>query len=254
MVKVILHGYLGAMGRVVTSLAENQKGIVEIVAGVDIAKTKAPAPFPAFAKINDCDMPADVILDISTASVVPDVVDYALRTGINLIVGTTGLNAEANEKINAASEKIAVFKSANMSLGIALLNGILKKTAPLLYDEGFDIEIIEKHHNKKIDAPSGTALTLADTLNKSLGGALKYVFNRRDNHEKREREELGIHSMRGGTIVGQHSVVFAGRDEVIEINHTAYSKEIFAVGMFKAVKFLAGKEPGLYTMDDLVEL
>jgi len=253
MTRIILNGYLGAMGRVITSLVERQKDVVEIVAGVDVAKTKDPAPFPAYGDISDCDMPADVILDVSAAAAVPGVLDYAAKTGTNVIICTTGLSDEAEIKITEASESVAVFRSANMSLGISLINSLLKRAAPLLYEEGFDVEIIEKHHNRKLDAPSGTAAKLAETVNASLGGALNCVYERNSVRRRRDRSELGIHSLRGGTIVGEHSVVFAGRDEVIELSHTAYSREIFAVGALKAVKFLAGKPPGLYDMDDLME-
>jgi len=253
LIRIILNGYLGAMGRVITSLVDFQKDAVEIVAGIDIAKTADPAPFPAYSDIADCDMPADVILDVSTESAVPGVVGYAVRTGTNIIVCTTGLSEETDELIKKASGSVAVFKSANMSLGINYIKSLLKRAATLLYEEGFDIEIIEKHHNQKTDAPSGTALMLADAVNGALGGGLDYVYDRSAAREKRKRNELGIHSMRGGTVVGQHSVVFAGRDEVIELNHTAYSKEIFAIGALKAAKFLADKPPGLYTMDDVMD-
>ena len=240
------------MGRVITSLVENQRDKIAIVAGADIAKPKTPAPFPAYTSISLCEMPADVILDVSTAEAVPGVLEYAVKTGTNVIICTTGLSEHTTDQIKKASENVAVFKSANMSLGINLINSLLKQAAGLLYDEGFDIEIIEKHHSNKTDAPSGTALFLADTVNDALGNKLSYVYNRHDTREKRDRAELGIHSLRGGTLTGEHSVVFAGYNEVVELKHTAYSREIFAVGALKAVKFIAGKPPGLYDMDDLV--
>ena len=251
MTRIILHGYLGAMGRVLTALAEGRKNSVEIVAGVDIAKPKNPAPFPVFKDISVCDMPADIILDVSAAKAVPGCLDYAVRTHTNVIVCTTGLDENTLEKLNEASKTVAVLRSANMSLGVSLLKNLVKRAAGLLYEEGFDIEIVEKHHINKTDAPSGTALMLADAANEAAGGGLKYIYDRNGNPGKRQPDELGIHSVRGGTIVGEHSVIFAGRDETIELSHTAYSREIFAIGALKAAKFLTGKPAGLYSMDDL---
>ena len=250
MTRIILHGYLGAMGRVLTALAEG-KDSVEIVAGVDVAKPKNPAPFPVFKDISVCDMPADVILDVSTADAVPSCLDYAVRAHTNVIVCTTGLDDDVIEKLNEASKTVAVFRSANMSLGVSLLKNLVKRAAALLYEEGFDMEIVEKHHNNKTDAPSGTALMLAEAANEAAGGGLTYVYNRHGGPGKRQPGELGIHSVRGGTIVGEHSVIFAGRDETVELTHTAFSREIFAIGALKAAKFLTGKPSGLYTMDDL---
>ena len=252
MVKIILNGYLGAMGRVITSLAEDRKNGVEIAAGIDIAEPKVPAPFPVYRDISLCDIPADAVLEVSYPLVVPAVVDYALKTRTNAVICTTGLNDEINAKIDKASESIAVFRSANMSLGIGLLGSLIKQAAALLYEEGFDIEIIEKHHNKKTDAPSGTALMLADTVNGALDNRLEYIYSRNAVREERGRERLGIHALRGGTIVGEHSVIFAGLDEVIEIKHSALSKNLFGVGMLKAARFIAGKPPGLYSMDDMM--
>ena len=253
MVRIILNGYLGAMGRDIITLCDKQADAVEIVAGIDILKTKTSAPFPAYTNIFYCDMPADVILDVSTAEAVPNVLDYAARTKTNVIICTTGLDDLCVEKIKKTAETVAVFKSANMSLGINLINNLLKQAAALLYEEGFDIEIIEKHHNRKIDAPSGTAHLLADTVNSALNNKLKYVYERNSMREKRSIDHLGIHSLRGGTITGEHSVIFAGHNEVIELTHTAYSREIFAVGALKAARFLAGKPAGLYSMDDVTK-
>jgi len=255
MVRIILNGYLGAMGSDIIALANKQADAVEIVAGVDIAlegaKTKIPVPFPAYTNIFNCDMPADVILDVSVAEAVPGVLNHAVKTRTNVIICTTGLNSEIIGQMNQAAEKVAVFKSANMSLGVNLINSLLKQAAALLYEEGFDIEIIEKHHNRKIDAPSGTALLLADTVNNALGNKLRYVYERNSVREKRSIDQIGIHSLRGGTITGEHSVIFAGLNEVIELTHVAYSREIFAVGALKAARFLAKKPPGLYSMEDV---
>ena len=240
------------MGRVITSLVDKRQDELEIVAGVDIAQSKYPAPFPTYLDISDCDMPADVIIDFSTAEAVSNVLSYAVKTNTNIVVCTTGLSADTEKKIVKSSEQVAVFKSANMSLGINLLNNLLKRAAGILYEEGFDVEIMEKHHKTKIDAPSGTALMLANTVNEALNNKLEFVYDRSPVRKKRGRNELGLHALRGGTIVGEHSVVFAGRDECLELTHAAYSKEVFAVGALKAAKFLKGKPPGLYCMDDIM--
>ena len=156
------------------------------------------------------------------------------------------------DMLKKASEKVAMFKSANMSLGINLIATILKKYSDVLYQAGFDVEIVERHHNQKIDAPSGTAILLADAVNEGVGGDLEYVYDRSQVRQKRDRKELGLSAVRGGTIVGDHEVIFAGQDEVIEFTHSAHSKEVFAVGAVKAAKFIKGKKPGIYDLQDVM--
>lgn len=249
MIKVIMNGCNGHMGRVICDIVKNDND-AQIVAGVDVVASNAP--FPTFLDINDCDMPADVIIDFSTASAVPEVINYAVSKKIPVVICTTGLSDETIKLMSDAAQVIPVFRSANMSLGINLLASILKKYANVLYEAGFDVEIVERHHNQKIDAPSGTALLLGDAVNESCGNELEYVYDRSQVREKRARNQLGYSAVRGGTIVGDHEVIFAGKDEVIEFTHSAYSKEVFAVGAVKAAKFVAGKAPGKYDMQDVM--
>jgi len=238
------------MGKTVCNLVAKEKEC-EIVAGIDIVESNAT--FPMYTNINDCDMPADVIIDFSTASVVPDTLNYAVSKKIPIVICTTGLSEETLKMAEDASNVIPVFRSANMSVGINLIASLLKKAIKTLDDANFDIEIIEKHHNQKIDAPSGTALLLADAMNDTMKNKYQYVYDRSSVRQKRDKKELGIHAVRGGTIVGEHSVIFAGKDEVIEFKHSAMSKEIFAVGAIKAAKFIAGKPSGKYDMQDVME-
>ncbi len=251
MFKVIMNGYLGKMGRTIGELAS--KGDFEIVAGIDAMPPTTAMPFPTYTNIEDCDMPADVIIDFSTATAIPSLIEYSVKINIPVVVCTTGLSDETTNMIKKASEKIPVFQSYNMSLGINLLASLLKKAATILYDVDFDIEIIEKHHNQKIDSPSGTALLLADSINEALDNKLEYVNDRSQVRKKRNKNELGIHGIRGGSIVGEHTVLFAGRDEVIEFTHIAQSKEVFAVGAVKAAKFLKDKPAGLYNMQNIID-
>ena len=252
MTKIIMHGYQGRMGRVICEICATSEKC-EIVAGIDPMPNTLSVPFPTYSTIDDCDMPAHVIIDFSTATAVPNLLNYAKSKKIPIVLCTTGLSNEILELANEASKSVAVFKSSNMSLGINLISNLLKKTSQLLLDSGYDIEIIEKHHNRKIDAPSGTALFLADTIQSSVTEDLSYVYDRSATREKRTKHELGIHAVRGGTIVGEHTVLFAGRDETIELSHSALSKEVFAVGALKAAQFLAGKPAGLYDMQDLMD-
>lgn len=249
MTKIIMHGCNGKMGRVICGLVKNDTD-AEIVAGVDM--TANNTDFPVFTNISDCDIEADVIIDFSTASAVPAVIKYAEEKSIPVVICTTGLNDETVEMINKASENVAMFRSANMSLGINLLAAILKKYSEVLYDAGFDVEIVERHHNQKIDSPSGTALMLGDAVNEGVGNKLEYVYDRSQVRQKRDRRELGFSAVRGGTIVGDHEVIFAGQDEVIEFTHSAHSKEVFAVGAVKAAKFIKGRKPGKYDMQDVM--
>lgn len=244
-----MHGCNGKMGKVICDLV-NKDADAEIVAGIDIAGENAP--FPVFTDIKDCNVEADAIIDFTTASAVPAVIDYAVEKNIPAVICTTGLSDETMDMLKKASEKVAMFKSANMSLGINLIATILKKYSDVLYQAGFDVEIVERHHNQKIDAPSGTAILLADAVNEGVGGDLEYVYDRSQVRQKRDRKELGLSAVRGGTIVGDHEVIFAGQDEVIEFTHSAHSKEVFAVGAVKAAKFIKGKKPGIYDMQDVM--
>lgn len=250
MVNVIMHGCNGKMGRVITNLVEEDDNI-QIVAGID-AYTGMANEYPVFASIKECDVKADAVIDFSVTAAIDDLLDYAVSTKTPVVVCTTGLSANQLEKINEASKSVAVLRSANMSLGINTLMKILKIATDVLADRGFDIEIVEKHHNQKVDAPSGTALALADCINQELNNEYDYTYDRSTVREKRKKNEIGISAVRGGTIVGEHEVIYAGTDEVIEIKHTAYSKAIFAKGAIDAAKFLANKEAGMYDMSDVI--
>ena len=249
MVNVIMHGCNGKMGRVITNLV-SQDNDIEIVAGVD-AYTGIDNEYPVFTSIKECTVKADVIIDFAVTSAIDNLLDYSVSTKTPVVICTTGLSAEQLEKVNEASKKVAVLRSANMSLGINLINSLLRKISPLLYPN-YDIEIIEKHHNQKVDSPSGTALLLADTIKESIADATYYVHGR-NGQKKREKAEIGIHAVRGGSIVGDHEVIFAGSGEVIELSHKAISREVFAVGALKACTFMANvTEAGLYNMDDVL--
>ena len=249
MVKAIMHGCNGKMGRVIADIVKSDNDI-EIVAGVDVVP--ANTDFPVFTNINDCNIEADVIIDFSTATAVPSVVRYGVDKNIPVVICTTGLDDATLNMMDAASKAIPVFRSYNMSLGINLIAAILKKYSDALYEAGFDVEIVERHHNQKIDAPSGTAIMLGAAVNTGVGNKLDFVFDRSQVREKRTREQLGFSAVRGGTIVGEHEVIFAGKDEVVEFKHSAYSKEVFAVGAVKAAKFIKGKNPGKYDMQDVM--
>jgi 4-hydroxy-tetrahydrodipicolinate reductase len=206
-----------------------------------------------FSSLAECDIPADVIVDFASVTAVDGLLDYSREKKIPVVVCTTGLSEEQIKKIEEISNHVAVLRSANMSLGVNLLMKLVKEAAEVLAIAGFDIEILEKHHNKKLDAPSGTALALADSINEAMDQEYHYVYDRSQLRKARDKKEIGIQAVRGGTIVGEHDVIFAGKDEVVTFNHTAYSKAIFAQGAVSAAKYLAGKGPGLYTMKDVIE-
>lgn len=250
MTRVILHGCNGKMGRVLTGLCEEDTQI-EIVAGVD-AYDGIKNEYPVFTSITACDALADVIIDFSTANAVDALLEYSVQKNLPVVLCTTGLSKEQIAKAQEAAKKVAVLKSANMSLGINTLLNLLQKAARVLAPAGFDMEIIEKHHNQKLDAPSGTALALADALNEALDQTYGYQYDRSRVRQKRGVNEIGISSVRGGNIVGEHEVIFAGTDEVITFQHTAHSKAIFAKGAVEAAKFLAGKAAGMYDMTDVI--
>lgn len=250
MTKVIMNGCNGHMGRVISELCAQDDGI-EIVAGIDI-NTEEAFGYPVFADIASCDIPADAIIDFSHVSCIDALLKYSVEKQIPVVVCTTGLSEEQNAAVRAAGEKVAVLKSANMSLGINTLMELLKEAARTLAPAGFDIEIVEKHHNQKLDAPSGTALALADSINDAMDHAYDYKYDRTQQRQKRDAKEIGIQAVRGGTIVGEHEVFFCGTDEVITFKHTAYSKAIFGKGAIEAAKFLAGKPAGFYDMGDVI--
>ena len=225
MVRAIMHGCNGKMGRVITGLIRDDDAI-EIVAGID-TYTGTANDYPVFESIEACDVEADVVIDFSNASAVDHLLDYCAKKKLPVVLCTTGLSEEQLRKVEETAEQTAVLKSANMSLGINLLLKLLQNAAKVLGPAGFDIELVERHHNQKVDAPSGTALALADSVNEALDNQYTYVFDRSQVRQKRGEKEIGISAVRGGTIVGDHEVIFAGADEVIEFKHTAYSKAVF---------------------------
>lgn len=250
MTDIIMHGCNGHMGRTITAIVENDDEC-RIVAGVD-KYTGTENRYPVFDDISKCDVKADVIIDFSSAVCCEGLLDYSQKTGIPIVLCTTGISDAQKEKIIKASGKVAILKSANMSLGINVLSKLLKEAAQKLAPEGFDIEIVEKHHNQKKDAPSGTALYLADSMNEALDNKYDYVYDRSTRNESRPKYEIGISAVRGGNIPGDHDVIFAGGDEVITFSHRAYSKAVFGKGAVAAAKFLKGKGPGMYDMSDVI--
>lgn len=250
MIKIIMHGCNGKMGQMISGLVAADPE-TEIAAGVD-ARDDGHNPYPVFTDIRECDVEADCLIDFSAAPAVDRMLDYCGDRQLPCVLCTTGLSEEQLLKAKAVSAKTAVLKSANMSLGINLLLKMLKKAAGVLAPAGFDMEIVEKHHKLKVDAPSGTALALADSINEELGNEYEYVYDRSARREKRPVKEIGISAVRGGTIVGDHDVIFAGEDEVITFSHTAYSKAVFAKGAVQAAKFLAGRPAGMYDMSDVI--
>lgn len=245
-----MNGCNGKMGQCITQICAQDPDI-EIVAGIDMYDG-IKNTYPVFASLAECTVDADVIIDFSNAKAVDALVDYCVEKKIPVVLCTTGLSEEQLQKVEQAYEKVAILKSANMSLGINTLMELLKKAATVFAPAGFDMEIVEKHHNQKLDAPSGTALALADSMNDALEDAYTYKYDRSQERKKRDKYEIGISAVRGGNIVGEHEVIFAGQDEVIEFMHTAYSKAVFAKGAVEAAKFLNGKGAGHYDMADVI--
>lgn len=250
MVKIIMHGCCGYMGQVISGLVEKDAE-AEIVAGIDVVDN-GKNKYPVFTNLQDCQVEADVIIDFSFYKAVDALLDYSVERQIPVVLCTTGLTEEQIAKVQATSEKVAVLRSANMSLGINTLMKLLQDAAKVFATAGFDIEIVEKHHRLKKDAPSGTALALADSINEAMDNQYTYVYDRSQRSEQRPDMEIGLSAVRGGTIVGDHEVIFAGPDEVIEFKHTAYSKAVFGKGAIEAAKFLAGKPAGKYDMADVI--
>lgn len=246
-----MHGCNGHMGQVITNLLKKDTQ-AQIVAGID-PFDEGKNEYPVFSSIDKCDVEADVIIDFASAKAIDTLVDFCVEKNMPAVICTTGLSDEQIEKINKASEKAAFLRSANMSLGINTLFKLLQDAAKVFAPAGFDIELVEKHHNQKLDAPSGTALALADSIKEVVGEDYYYKYDRSKERAKRDAKEIGISAVRGGTIVGEHEVIFAGEDEVIEFKHTAYSKAVFGKGAVEAAKFLAGKPAGRYDMADVIE-
>jgi 4-hydroxy-tetrahydrodipicolinate reductase len=252
--RLIIAGVFGRMGTIMTHLAEDHES-AEVVAGVDSLPLRGGLPFPVYRTISQCIMPADAIICFLPPDAEESIIEmfrYATRTATPVVICTTSLTFAAEEAMVEAMESVPVLSSPNMSLGVNLLADMVYRAAKLLHDSGFDIEIIERHHREKLDAPSGTALLLANAANAALDGKLS-VEKGRSGIGKRGRSEVGVHAVRGGTITGQHDIIFAGPNEVIEISHSVHGRDIFAIGALKAAQFLAGKPAGSYSMQDVID-
>lgn len=253
MINVVMHGCNGRMGQVISGIVAADENL-NMLAGVD-KFDDGHNPYPVFSDLKDIPAGADVVIDFSTASAVDGLLDYCEANNLPVVLCTTGLSEDQLAKMKETSKKVAILKSANMSLGVNLLMKALKEYAPILAENGFDIEVVEKHHNQKLDAPSGTAIALADAVNSAFDESDKYdyVYDRSTRREKRRAKEIGISAVRGGTIVGDHDVIFAGQDEVVTFSHMAYSRALFGRGAVSAAKFLAGKPAGLYDMSNVID-
>lgn len=250
MTRIIMCGCNGAMGKMIASIVEEDTE-AEIVAGIDVVD-QGNTSFPVFTSLEDCTIEADAMIDFSSPKILTSILNYSKQHKVPAVLCTTGYSDEQLEEIEEATTQTAILKSANMSLGINTLLKLLQDAAKVFATEGFDIEIVEKHHNQKVDAPSGTALALADSINEAMGNQYEYIYDRSQRRQKRDKKELGLSAVRGGTIVGEHDVIFAGTDEVITFSHTAYSKAVFGKGAVAAAKFLNGKESGRYDMADVI--
>lgn len=249
MINIALFGCNGKMGQVISSMVENDDNC-QILFGFD-KFTEKKNPYPVYSDVNEICEKADVVIDFSHPSMLKNIISYSEKYSVPVVLATTGLSDSDLIDIDNLSKKVGVFRSANMSVGINLLISLVKKASAILEDN-FDIEIIEKHHNQKIDSPSGTALMIADEISSSVKNTPSYVYDRHSVRQKRTKSEIGIHAVRGGTIAGEHDVIFAGYDEILEIKHTALSREIFAKGAIKASKFMADKKSGMYDMTDVI--
>ncbi len=249
MTRIIMVGCNGHMGRVISDLVRADED-AKIVAGVDI--TEAQDSYPVYSRIGDVQEEADAIIDFSSPKLLDDILAFAVEKQVPAVLCTTGYSKEQIQQIEDTSKKVAILRSANMSLGINTMVKVMEAVTKTLAEAGFDIEIVEKHHNQKLDAPSGTALALADAINGELNHEYDYKYDRSTLREKRPKKEIGISAVRGGTIVGEHEIIFAGTDEVLEFKHTAYSKAIFGKGAISAAKFIHGKSADLYNMKDVI--
>lgn len=248
MTRILLSGCCGKMGRFVASAVAGRKDC-EIVAGIDIVDDETLG-FPVFSNYDEVQVKADVIIDFSNPSLLPNMLDYAVKTGTGVVLATTGLTDEQIKTVEDAGKSVPVFFSYNMSIGVSLLCELSKVAAKVL-GNGFDVEIVEAHHNQKLDAPSGTAIMLGNAIKEEMPDAY-FEYDRHSKREKRHTNEIGIHSVRGGTIVGEHEVIFAGNDEIVKLSHSARSRAIFANGAVNAAVFLKNKTDGVYSMTDLV--
>ena len=249
MINIVICGCSGKMGKVINTIISNRDDC-EVIGGID-KNTEQYADFSIVTTPGQLLKKPDVIIDFSHPSILDGLLDYCITNGVALVLATTGYNEEQINKIEQAAKDIPLFFTFNMSIGINLIAELAKKAVSVL-GEQFDIEIVEKHHNQKIDAPSGTAIMLADAINEELDNTYTYTYDRHNIRQKRTKKEIGMHAVRGGTIVGEHDIIFAGRDEVITLSHQATSKEVFAVGAVKAAVFLKGKSAGLYNMKNLI--
>lgn len=252
MTNIILNGANGKMGKNVIDLVKSDEKNFNIVYGVDKNKKENIYNIEILKNFKD-DVKADAIVDFSHPDSLEELLNFSKKTKTPVVIATTGYSDEQIEKIKLASKDVAIFFTFNMSLGINLLLSLVKKSYQILQDN-FDVEIVEKHHNQKIDAPSGTAIMIAQAINEEANGKFKYIYNRQNIRKKREKNEIGIHSIRAGTIVGEHEVIFSGEDETISISHIATSKKIFAMGALKAAEFIKTKKIGLFNMKDLIQL
>lgn len=250
MKRVILHGCGGRMGLAVQNELKDNPDL-KLVAGIDKICLET-ASFPVFSSLQECDVEADVVIDFSNASVTDALLDSCEQKGLALVLCTTGLSKEQLKHVERTALFVPVLKSANMSLGVNIVQRLVSEAARLLYSEGFDIEIIEKHHRMKTDAPSGTAFMLADTINESLENSLDYNLDRSKTRDRRNKSEIGISAVRGGGIVGEHEVIFAGDNELVSVKHEAFSRGVFATGAVLAAAYLVGRKPGLYNMQDVI--
>ncbi len=250
MTNIIMVGCNGKMGQVITGIVNNDEN-ASIIAGVDMYDNGNNS-YKVYNSISSVQEDADVIIDFSTPKILDDILEFAVKNNVPAVLCTTGYSEEDIAKINEAGKSVAILRSANMSMGINTMIKVMETVTKVLSDAGFDIEIVEKHHNQKLDAPSGTALALADAINGQLGDEYDYAYDRSRVREKRKQKEIGISAVRGGTIVGEHEIIFAGTDEVLEFKHTAYSKAIFGKGAVQAAKFLRGKTAGMYSMKDVI--
>lgn len=249
MLKIIISGINGRLGSVIHRVADDREDI-QVVAGVDISDN-GENTVPVFANFQELAVKGDVIIDASHPSALAGLLDYAVKNGVPAVLAATGYSEEQEAMVDEAARVIPIFRSANMSIGVNLLAQLATACAKVLGND-FDIEIVEAHHNQKLDAPSGTAKMLAKAVEAGLDFTPEYVYERESKRQKRDHKEIGMHAIRGGTIVGEHEIIFAGRDEIITISHSARSKEIFAVGALNAAKFIADKDAGRYAMPDMI--
>lgn len=249
MVKIIMHGCNGHMGQVITGLVKEDAN-AEIIAGIDM-NDNGQNDYPVFKSLAECDVPADVVVDFSSYKAADALLDACKEKNFHSSSAPQA-SPRISSKVQETSKEIPVLRSANMSLGVNTLMKLVQAAAKVLAEAGFDMEIVEKHHKLKCDAPSGTAIALADSLNAAMDNQYHYVYDRSQRHEQRDPKEIGISAVRGGTIVGDHDVIFAGPDEVVTLSHRAYSKGVFGKGAVEAAKFLAGKPAGMYDMQDVI--